>query len=448
VPTDGQGRMLVHYTAAVPERFVPAWRVLDGSLPPDAVRGMIVVVGGSAAGLMDLRSTPLEPAVPGVTVHAQIMEQVIHQAWLLRPDWADGAELLSLVALGVLVIVLSASLGAGLTAVVAGVGLAAAGGASWYAYAHAHMLFDPMFPALTVAAVYIVSSLVRHMQAERQRRFVQQAFSSYVSPNLVQHFIDNPGELRLGGERRECSFVLTDLAGFTSLVEQSDPARLVAVLNEYIDEMTRITFEHEGTLDRIVGDAVAVIFSAPVVQPDHARRAVACALAMDDFSEAFCQAKRDEGLPLKHTRIGVNSGPVIIGNVGGSSHSDYRALGDAINTAARLESVNKHLGTRICIAGSTAAQCEGFIGRPVGTLVLVGKTEGIEAFEPLTRQAASSHRITAYRQAFETLDEPDGAALAAFSALAEQYPDDALVAFHLARLKDGEGGRVVVMGEK
>ncbi|HEX9646436.1 MAG TPA: adenylate/guanylate cyclase domain-containing protein [Alphaproteobacteria bacterium] len=448
VPTDANGRMFVHYTGPVPERYLPAWKVLDGSLPDEAVRGMIAIIGTSAAGLMDLRSTPLEPVAPGVMLHAQIMEQVIHQAWLERPDWANGAEVMFMVVLGAAVILLTSRLGAGPTAAVAGAALAGAGALSWYAYGQAHLLFDPVFPALMVAAVYLVSSLVRHMKAERQRRFVERAFSSYVSPNLVQHFIDHPDELRLGGERRDCSFVLTDLAGFTSLVETSDPARLVAVLNEYIDEMTRIAFTHDGTLDRIVGDAVAVIFSAPVIQPDHARRAVACALAMDDFSESFCRAKRADGVPLGHTRIGVNTGPVIIGNVGGSSHSDYRALGDAINTASRLEGVNKYLGTRICIAATTVAQCDDFIGRPVGTLVLKGKTQGIEAFEPLGRQASSSHRITAYRQAFAKLDRADGEALAEFTGLAERYPDDPLVAFHLARLKSGETGRVVVMAEK
>jgi adenylate cyclase len=448
VPTDGNGRISVHYTRRVPERTVPAWQVLDGSAPADAVAGMIVLVGTSAAGLMDLRSTPLEAAAPGVMVHAQILEQMIHQAWLLRPDWAAGAELVFLIVLGLGVILVSSHLGAVWTAVVGGAGIALAGAASWYAYGEARLLFDPVFPGLMVGAVYLVSSLVLHVQAERERKFVEDAFSSYVSPNLVQYFIDNPDELRLGGERRECSFVLTDLAGFTSLVEKSDPASLVSVLNEYIDEMTRIAFEHEGTLDRIVGDAVAVIFSAPLVQPDHARRAVDCALAMDAFSEDFRAAKHVEGIPLGHTRIGVNTGTVIIGNVGGESHSDYRALGDAINTASRLESINKHLGTRVCVSGTTVALCPDFIGRPVATLVLKGKTEGIEAFEPLSRQEASSHRVSAYMVAFGKLDGADGKPLAAFSELAERYPDDPLVAFHLDRLRNGESGRVAVMTEK
>lgn len=448
VPTDGNGRLLVHYTDAVPERFIPAWRILDGSLPDEAVQGMIVLLGTSAAGLMDLRSTPLHPAVPGVMVHAQVMEQVINQAWLLRPDWADGAEMIFLIALGLLVILLSARLGAAWTVLAGGLALAIAVEASWLAYTEARMLLDPVYPGLTVGAVYLVASLVRHILDERQRKFVEDTFSSYVSPNLVQYFIDNPDQVKLGGERRDCSFVMTDLAGFTTLVEQSDPAELVSVLNEYLEGMTNIAFDHEGTLDNIIGDAVAIMFSAPVEQPDHAQRAIGCALEMDAFAQAFSERKQAEGVPLGLTRIGVNTGVVIIGNIGGKQHSDYRSLGDPINTAARLETVNKHLGTRICVSGATVAQVPDFIGRRVATLVLKGKSEGVEAYEPLTAQEASSHRVTVYNDAFDKLDLNGGEALAAFEDAQQQYPDDPLVEFHLARLNDGETGKTVVMTEK
>jgi adenylate cyclase len=422
--------------------------VVEGTVAPQAVRGMIVLVGSSATGLMDLRSTPLDPAVPGVEVHAQLMEQIINQQWLLRPRWADGAELLFLAVLGLAVIVLSARLGAILAAAAGGVGLVLAGGLSWYAFAEAQLLLDPVFPNLTVGAVYLTSSLVRHVQAEKQRKFVEHAFSSYLSPNLVQYFIDNPDELRLGGERRECSFVLTDLADFTSLVEGSDPASLVSVLNDYIEGMTTIVFEHEGTLDRIVGDAVAVLFSAPIVQADHAERAVACALAMDRFAQNFARAKRAQGIPLGHTRIGVNTGPVVIGNIGGKAHSDYRALGDAINTAARLETANRHLGTRILVSGATVARCASFTGRPVGTLMFKGKTTGVEAYVPYSVDGAASTTVADYAEAFALLDGDGDDAAAAFADLARRHPEDPLVAFHLARLRNGQRGSLVVLADK
>src|SRR5262249_3805214 len=147
---------------------------------------------------------------------------------------------------------------------------------------------------------------------DRERRWIREAFSSYISPNLVRHLLDHPDELTLGGERRECSFVLTDLAGFTSLVEQAEPEAVVRLLNEYLEGMTSIALAEDGTLDRIVGDAVAVMFSAPVVQHDHAERAIRCALAMDRFATAFAARERANGLPVGETRIGVSSGPVIV----------------------------------------------------------------------------------------------------------------------------------------
>lgn len=448
VPTDSQGRVWIHYTRMVPQRYIPAWKLLAGEVPPDAVKDFIVLVGSSAAGLQDTGFSPLGNVIPGVEIHAQAIEQILQGTYLTRPDWANGAEILFIVTVSVALILLIARLGALWSAVVGVTAAAGACIASWYAFADAKLLFDPLSPVLTTVAIYLTCSVLRHMQTERQQRWIRDAFSSYVSPNLVGHLLENPGQLKLGGERRECTFLFTDLADFTSLVEKSDPEVIVSLLNEYLDGMVRIAFQHDGTLDKIVGDAVTIIFSAPVVQPDHAARGVACALAMDSFAQAYAEAKRSEGIPLGKTRIGVNSGPVIIGNFGGDTVFDYTAHGDAINTAARMESVNKHLGTRVCISAFTVAGCPDFIGRPVGTLVLKGKTKGIEAFEPLTETEAGSSAVAAYRAAFDLLERRDPGADRAFAALAASYPDDPLAALHLKRLQRGETGTTIVMTEK
>ncbi len=448
VPTDAEGRVWIHYTRAVAQRYLPAWKLLAGQVHADSVKGFIVLVGSSAAGLQDTRFSPLGNVIPGVEIHAQAIEQIIQGTYLTRPDWANGAELLFMVTVSVALVLLIAGLGALWSAVIGLTAAAGAGAASWYAFVNADLLFDPLSPVMTTVAVYLVCSVLRHMHTERQQRWIRDAFSSYVSPNLVWHLIENPDQLSLGGERRECTFLFTDLANFTSLVEQSEPEVIVSLLNEYLDGMVQIAFQHDGTLDKIVGDAVTIIFSAPVVQPDHAARGVACALAMDSFAQAFAEAKRKEGIPLGKTRIGVNSGLVIIGNFGGDTVFDYTAHGDAINTAARMESVNKHLGTRVCISGFTVAGCPDFIGRPVGTLVLKGKTKGIEAFEPLTEAEAGSSAVAAYLAAFELLERRDPDADTAFAALAENYPDDPLAAFHLKRLRAGETGTTIVMTEK
>ncbi len=280
---------------------------------------------------------------------------------------------------------------------------------------------------------------------ESKNQWIKDAFSAYVSPNLVDHLINNPEDLKLGGERRECTFVFTDLVGFTTLVEQSDPSTLVTYLNEYFEGMIAIVFKHEGTVSKIVGDALAVMFSAPVVQKDHAARAIACALEMDQYAQEFAREKKQQGLDLGRTRIGVNTGTVIIGNIGGKNQLDYRALGDAINVAARLESANKQLGTRVCVSETTVVQCPNFVGRPIGSLLLKGKTKPVATYEPLTKEFLASKNIQAYLQAFEVMQKEDLKAIELLQNINEDFPEDTLASYHLGRLKSGKTGTTIVL---
>jgi adenylate cyclase len=447
IPTDPTGQLWLHYSEPSTARYLPAWRLLAGKVEKDTLKDGIVFVGTSAAGLKDLRFTPFGFAA-GVEVHAQAVEQVLEGSFLIRPDWASAAEALFLLGLWILLLVMLSYLGAIWSAVIAILVGGAAVFASWHAFSAYGLLVDPVLPALATVALYLACSLPRHIQSERQQRWIRQAFSSYISPNLVQHLIDHPDALSLGGERRECSFVLTDLAGFTAMVEGSEPDAVVEVLNDYLDGMVKIALAHEGTLDRIIGDAVAVMFSAPVQQDDHAARAVACALEMDTFASDFAAERQQRGLPLGRTRIGVNTGLVTIGNVGGKSLFDYRALGDAVNTASRLENANRQLGTNICVAASTVAGCPQFQGRPIGTLMLVGKREAVPTFEPLPPARMQAPETDAYLEAFGLLEASDPGAQEAFRALGRQCPDDPLVRFHLERLEAGEHGATIVFASK
>jgi len=440
VTTDPQGAAWLHYAKLDRSRYIPAWQVIDGSMPPEAVRGRIVFVGPSAAGLLDLRFTALDEVVPGVEIHAQIIDQIADGSYLSRPDWAAAAELLGLLASAAVLIVLAFSLGAAWSALVAVLVIAGASAAATYVFVSERLLLDPLNASLALAAVFVAGSIARHLQTESERSWIHEAFASYVSPNLVHHLMDDPGALGLGGERRECSFVMTDLAGFTSLVEGEEPERVVALLNDYFGEMTELAFRHGGTVEKIVGDAMSVMFSAPVEQIDHAQRAVACALDMDRFSQAFITAKSEEGITLGTTRIGVSSGPVIVGNIGGSLRLDYRALGDPINTAARLEAANKVLGTRMLVSEATAQGCENFQGRPVGTLHLRGKSVGVRAFEPLPPQANGGDPLAAYLETYAMIEAADPAATARMAALAESDPADPLLHFYATRLSSGETG--------
>jgi adenylate cyclase len=241
---------------------------------------------------------------------------------------------------------------------------------------------------------------------------------------------------------------MTDLADFTPLIEHAEPEQLVGWLNEYIDGMIRVVFAHEGTLDRIVGDGLSVMFSAPVSQQDHRERALACALAMDEFAVAFQAARQAEGIAWGTTRIGAHAGPVIVGNFGGRAMHDYRALGDAINTAARLETANKHFGTRVCLSEAIVSARPGFVGRPVGALILKGKSIPVDAWEPLTPARAASGAAAAYRQAFALMAQGDGGAAAAFDRVLSLDASDGLARFHGERLRRGEVGKTVVLSEK
>ena len=292
-----------------------------------------------------------------------------------------------------------------------------------------------------------IERTLRHVVTLREGRLRQSlaerahaSLARYFSPNLAERLAGDPSGLELGGVRREVASLFTDIAGFTSLVESLDPAQLAEILNSYFAAMTDIVFTHEGTVAKIVGDALHVLFGAPGDQPDHAARAVACALALDQTAEAFRVTWRARGIEIGATRIGVHAGPAIVGNFGGGRYFDYTAYGDTINTSARLENANKAFGTRICVSQSVVIRTEQFRGRPVGDLVLRGKQGALRAFEPLTEQEYDAATLDRYLDAFAKLEAGEASAMPAFAALVGLRPDDALSAFHLKRLLNGASG--------
>src|SRR5271170_4540449 len=221
----------------------------------------------------------------------------------------------------------------------------------------------------------------RRRQAEAERAHA--SLSRYFSPKLAERLASDADAIDLRGQRREIATLFTDIASFTALVETLEPSVLGPLLNEYLTGMTDIVFAHDGTVAKIVGDGLHVLFGAPGEQPDHAYRAVACALALDEYAQSFRDRCHQKGISLGVTRIGAHAGPAIVGNFGGSRFFDYTAYGDTINVAARLEAANKQLGTRICVSAALADKVNGFQGRPVGDLMLRGRTETIRALEPL-----------------------------------------------------------------
>ena len=448
VPTDGEGRMWLYYTKKDAPRRVSAWQLMQPDFDTSVINGSIVLIGTSAVGLKDRVVTPLNTITPGVEVHASIIEQVLLGKFLYRPGWIEAVELLYFSALSIILILLLSRLGALGCFLVGGASVAVALGSSWYSFIEYGWLFDPVFPSLGVLVIYIAGTLINYARSEVEKRRVKNAFVHYLAPEVVERLVADPGLLSLGGEKREMTFLFTDIANFTSLTENIEPSLLVQVLNEYLEGACSVVFKHGGTIDKIVGDALHVMFNAPSDQPDHAARAVSCALELDDFCSEYQSRQNEQAIDLGETRIGVNTGSAVVGNFGGFQRFDYTAHGDAINTAARLESANKHLGTRICISENTAQHVEGVTMRPVGRLVLKGKSNGLLIFEPTSSHSDDYSPQEAYADAYSAMDGLEPQATQLFSQLAQDYPNDGLVQFHAARLSNGETGSTIVMTSK
>jgi adenylate cyclase len=297
-----------------------------------------------------------------------------------------------------------------------------------------------------------ITKTIRHIgllrEARERQAVAERAYASlsrYFSPNIAQRLANDTGSVDLGGQRREIASLFSDIAGFTALVETLEPTVLGPLLNDYLTGMTDIVFAQDGTVAKIVGDALHVLFGAPAEQPDHAARAVACALSLDEFAESFREQCNKNGIPLGITRIGVHAGTAIVGNFGGGRFFDYTAYGDTINVTARLETANKELGTRICASASLAKEVKDFRGRPIGDLVLRGKGEAMRAFEPLREEQYKNAATKSYLSAFSKLENDDPGAIAAFAAHVGKHREDQLASFHLRRLLNGATGVRIAM---
>ncbi|MBW7970807.1 adenylate/guanylate cyclase domain-containing protein [Bradyrhizobium sp. BR 10289] len=279
---------------------------------------------------------------------------------------------------------------------------------------------------------------VRRRQAEAERAHA--ALSRHFSPELAKRLAASGEGEGIQVQWRDVATIFTDITGFTSLVETAPPETLGALLNEYVGGMTEVVFAHEGTVAKIIGDAIQVLFNAPGDQPDYATRAVACAHDLDAWAQDFCARQSANGVNFGATRIGIHAGPALVGNFGGNRFFDYTAYGDSINIAARLEAANKQLGTRICVSASVAKAAENFRGRPLGELMLRGRSEPLRAFEPLPQARFDAPETALYFEAFAKMEAGDAAAMPAFAALVGMHADDSLAGFHLKRLLNGAKG--------
>lgn len=446
LPVTPDGQFWLQFTPDTPVRQVAAWRVLDPATPDaelaTALRGRIALIGVTATGFGDTVLTPLRDRIAGVTAHAEALEQILLGRPLTRPVWAMALEVGLLLVLGLALIAswrrLPAIVSGGLV-VLAIVPIAAG---AFLAYRQAGLLLDPTLPALGLLLTHGAVAATAQWRVERDRRAIRAAFAQYLAPSLVARLTEHPERLRLGGEWREMSFVFTDIAGFTSLSERVPPDRLVATLNAYFDGVCGCVLEAGGTIDKMVGDALHAMFGAPLDQPDHAARAVACALAIHRFASAFAAARRAEGMPFGETRIGVTTGGAVVGNFGSRHHFDYTAYSEVVNLAARLEQANKALGTPLCVDAATAKACPDRAFRPVARLLLRGVGAPVETTIPDQLCPAPAE---AYAAAHAALRRGEAGAAALFATLAAEHPGDPLARLHAKRLAAGAEGDVIAI---
>jgi len=395
IPVDGQGRFWVHFANSAEGRVIPLWKVFEADFDPAQVEGKILFFGTSAAGLKDLRTTPLDPAAAGVDVHAQTTEQILSGHFMERPDWADGMEKLSILVMGLALIVLTPRFGA---VPGASISIAAAVGAaalSWYLYTDKLMLMDPIYPGIAVLAIYLSSSTIMYLQTEAERERVRGAFSQYLSPALVEQLANEPDRLKLGGETRNMTFLFCDVRGFTSISEsfKSNPQGLTRLINRFLTPLTNAILARHGTIDKYMGDCIMAFWNAPLDDDDHPEHACESALVMfeelvelNKTLKAEAEESGEEHKPL-NVGVGINTGDCVVGNMGSEQRFDYSVLGDSVNLAARLEGQSKNYGVGIVIGQDTEALIsDKFATMELDLIAVKGKTEAVHIHTILGRE--------------------------------------------------------------
>jgi len=410
LPTDANGEMWLRFSEHDQAYDIPAHRVLDGTFDRSEVKDRYVLIGVSAPGLLDLRATPLQSAVPGVVIHAQALEQILSGNHLSRPAFAIGFELMFLVAVGAMVAFLIQSFGPVHAALTGATAVVAVSAASWLAYSRHGVLLDPVYPSLVLVALYIAGSLGSYIKSEIDRSFVRSAFGHYLAPPLVEELANNHDKLKLGGEMRDVTVLFADVRGFSKISEGLDAEALIRFVNEIFTPLSEVILAQRGTIDKFMGDAVMAFWNAPVADPAHARNACWAALQMHEALaelnrvRAAQAAERGESVQPVSIGIGLNTGECCVGNVGSPQRFDYSILGDPVNIASRLQDATKTYGLPIIVGEQTAAAAPELAFLGIDTITLRGKQRPERIFALLGDAAvARSEKFRALQASTEAL---------------------------------------------
>jgi adenylate cyclase len=384
IPTDTNGRLWVHFAAQDPSIYVSAASVLDGTAPVEKIMGKLVLIGASAAALNDIKTTPVSKSMPGVEIHAQVLEAALTQAVLARPGYLLTYEVAAAFVLGFLVIIFAPNLG---PVTLVGVGALFATvlvGTSWYYYKEQRLLVDFTYPLFSTTAIYLTLIFTSFVREQAQRKQVRLQFAQYMSPVLVEQLAHSPERLVLGGEERELTIMFSDVRGFTTISEsyKSDPQGLTALMNRFLTPLTNAILARKGYIDKYMGDAIMAFWNAPLDDKEHQINACNAALDMLDKIDELNAVRKSEAeggghayIPI-NVGVGLNTGVAVVGNMGSDLKFNYSVLGDSVNLASRLEGQSKEYGFPIIAGSKTAlAAKDKFAILELDFIMVKGKTE-------------------------------------------------------------------------
>jgi adenylate cyclase len=418
LPTDGNGQIWTYFAHHDKTKFVSARDVLEGKVTNERIGRKLVLIGTSALGLLDNKTTPVEASMPGVEVHAQIIENVLGRSMLSYPYYAPLLEIAGSILVSLALIALAPILPA-FTLFLAGALVASIVALiSWYSYLHYHVLLDATYPLLSTFAVFGTLMATNYVNEQMGRRQIRSAFGRYISPDLVEQLAQSPGKLVLGGEERVMTIMFSDVRGFTAIAEtyKHDPRGLTSLMNRFLTPLTNAILSNKGTIDKYMGDAIMAFWNAPLDDSQHQQSACRSALDML-FEVEMLNAKREEEsrslerpfIPI-NIGIGLNTGACVVGNMGSDLRFDYSVLGDSVNLASRLESQSKAYGVKVIMGSSTASAVEDFFPiLEIDRIRVAGKSEPETIFtiigremikdDPryLTLQRAHTKLLAAYR---------------------------------------------------
>ena len=362
VPTDRNGQVWVHFARRDPSIYVSAVDVLEDRVPPERIAQKLVLIGTSAVGLLDIKTTPVDPVMPGVEIHAQVLESVLTRAVLTQPNYAIAAEFFFALVLGLLVIAFAPMFGPVTLVAVGALFATVLMGTSWYFYTQHRLLIDFTYPLASTTSIYLTLLFSSFVREQKQRRQIRSAFGQYLSPALIEQLAQSPEKLQLGGEEREMTIMFSDVRGFTTISEsyKHDPQGLTALMNRFLTPLTNAILDRKGTIDKYMGDAIMAFWNAPLDDKQHEINACEAALDMLERIDELNQEREIEAQDGGHVYIpinvgvGLNTGVCVVGNMGSNLRFDYSVLGDSVNLASRLEGQSKEYGFPIIIGSKTA----------------------------------------------------------------------------------------------